>query len=77
MPSLGDLTGDERDRNARAIAKSQGRFEVATTTPFEVYLDGSTTAVEGWKVVGLTYIVGTTGMYWLRQGQKPLCIPTE
>jgi hypothetical protein len=76
MPSLSDLVATIDRRIALGLAKRSGKFEVATTSPFEVYLDGSATAVPARKVAGLTYSVGTTGDYLLRQGQTPLCIPT-
>lgn len=72
---LTDLLNDRTKRQTRTVAKTNGRFTVATTSPFTVYLDGSTTAVAAKKVAGLTYSVGTTGMYLLRQGQQPVCIP--
>lgn len=77
---LADLTRAIRESVARAISSLIGRFEVATVTPdFTVYLNGSTNAVPGAQILGLaggTYVVGTTGVYVHRQGQKPLCIPT-
>lgn len=76
MPSLGDRFNDESKKRGKALGKLIGTFEVATTVPFTVYIDGSNTAVDAWSVPGLSYSVGTTGMYLLRQGQLPLCIPT-
>jgi hypothetical protein len=78
MPSLADVLTERLAKLERLFAKSAGSFEVATVTPdFTVYLDGSTTAVPAKKVVGLTYIVGTTGDYTLKQGRQPVCTPTE
>lgn len=71
MPTLADVIGGPKPDPYKV-----GAFEVAVVSPFTVYLDGSTTAVPGWTVAGLSYSVGTTGMYLLRQGQLPLCIPT-
>lgn len=76
MPSPADRFRDESEKRRRDISQMVGVFEVATTVPFEVYMNGSNDAVPASSVPGLSYSVGTTGMYLLRQGQLPLCIPT-
>lgn len=77
MPSLADAFRDESEKQGRALGKTFGKFEVAATSPFTVYMDGSTEAMPALKVSGASYSVGTTGIYLLiRQGQKPVCIPT-
>lgn len=78
MPSMADVLKRKVDALVRRIDESTGVFEVATTSPFTVYLNGDeTTPVPARAVPGLTYSVGTTGEYLLtRQGQQPLCVPT-
>ena len=68
-----DADAYTRERQARAVAKTMGMFRVATVSPFTVYLDGASVAVPGLKIVGQSYSVGDTGVYWLRQGQLPVC----
>lgn len=75
MPSDREHAEAQARRNAQRVAKTAGRFEVATISPFTVYLDGSTKAVPANKLLGLSYSVGTTGEYTLRQGNIPLCFP--
>lgn len=64
------------------VGASTGTFVVATTVPFTVKLDGSSTAVPGLKHVGSSYVVGTGGRYIRDTGsatssvQLPLCFPT-
>lgn len=76
MASLADAFDNADERHGRQVDKTMGRFKVATTTPFTVYMDGSAVAYAALKVAGLSYSIGTTGMYLLRQGQLPVCIPT-
>lgn len=76
MTVAGDADKYRKERDARSVSKVFGRFKVATTTPFEVYLNGTATAVPALKVDGLTYSVGTTGLYVHIQGQQPVCLPT-
>lgn len=76
MPSRADVAKVRAEKQARSQAKSAGRFKVATTSPFTVYLDGGSTAVPGLPINGLSYSVGTKGHYSLMQGQLPLCFPT-
>lgn len=76
MPSLADAFGEFNKRQDNKRNRSTGAFEVVTTSPFEVYLDGGTVAVPALKVAGLSYSVGTKGRYFLDQGQQPLCLPT-
>lgn len=69
-----DAAAFSRQRVNERIEKTMGAFKVATITPtFTVYLDGSTTAVPALKLVGQTFAVDDTGIYWLRQGQLPVC----
>lgn len=70
MPSFADVLTKDKP------PISSGKFEVAVTSPFQVYLDGGATAVDGVAVDGLSYSVGTTGQYFLIEGQRPLCVPT-
>jgi hypothetical protein len=77
MPSIGDFAESQNRRNKQALDRQQGTFKVADTDPFEVYLDGDETEnVPALKIAGLSYSVGTTGIYLLRQGQLPVCWPT-
>lgn len=66
-----------KDRAQRAVGKTMGTFKVATASPLTVYLDGSTTAVAALKIVGQSLSVNDTGIYWLRQGQLPVCAETS
>lgn len=67
-----------KERQDQAIASLFGRFEVASVSPDEVFLDGdddeSIPAV--FPDMGVTYTVGDTGMYVLPPGQQPLCFKT-
>jgi hypothetical protein len=76
MPSLADFAEENNRRNDRRVSKRSGTYQVATTSPFTVYMDGGATAVPALMVAGLSYSVDDVGVYMLRQGQKPLCIPT-
>lgn len=76
MPTLADFNDEQNQFVDRALLKFTGTFTVATTSPFTVYLDGGTDGVPAQMVAGLSYSIGTTGTYLLRQGQKPLCVPT-
>lgn len=76
MPSLADAFSPQRERLDEQRVRTTGAFEVATTSPFEVYLDGVQVAIPAVKVAGLSYSVGTKGRYFLDQGQQPLCLPT-
>lgn len=76
MATLAETVTKLARRFDQRIDSLGGSFEVATTSPFTVYLNGQTTAVPALKVAGLSYSVGTTGIYQLRQGQKPVCWPT-
>lgn len=76
MPSLADVSRGQAERAQKQLVRSTGAFEVATTSPFEVYLDGVEVAMPALNVPGLSYSVGTKGRYFLDQGQLPLCIPT-
>lgn len=62
-----------KERQARAVAKTMGTFKVASTGPLTVYLDGSTVSVSAKGLAGQTLSVGDTGIYWLIQGQLPIC----
>jgi hypothetical protein len=70
MPELQDVLGRAQQ------PLTAGRFEVASTSPFEVYIDGGIDAIDADAIDGLSYSVGGTGTYLLIQGQRPLCIPT-
>lgn len=76
MPTFAEHSDGQNRKRKRSVAKTTGTFMVATVDPFTVTLDGSITAVPGLKVDGLAYTAGQRGVYFLRQGQKPLCIPT-
>jgi hypothetical protein len=77
MPSLADVLSGKLDALRRRLDRSTGVFEVVTTSPFTVYLNGDTTTpVPALKVAGLSYSVGTKGRYFIDQGQQPLCLPT-
>jgi hypothetical protein len=75
MASLADLVAYIKKAIPRNMALT-GKFQVATTSPFTVYIDGSATAIPARKVVGLSYTVGTTGDYVRIQGKSPTCYPT-
>lgn len=78
MPTMADVLSKKLEALIRRIDKSTGIFEVVTTSPFTVYLNGdTTTAVPALKATGLSYSVGTKGRYFLDQGQRPLCLPTS
>lgn len=70
MPTLADVLTNT------PVTLTAGRFTVADDSPLQVYLDGSTTAIDGDGVEGLTYTVGDTGYYFLIQGHRPLCLCT-
>lgn len=72
MPSLPDVLGKNNPPPPFTI----GRFTVADTSPFQVYVDGGTVAVDADALNGITYAVGDTGYYLLIQGLRPFCLPT-
>ncbi len=77
MPSLADVLAGKLDSLKRRMDHQTGVFEVVTTSPFEVYLNGDeSTAIPALALDGLTYTIGMTGRYFLDQGQQPLCLPT-
>lgn len=77
MPSLAEASVSLTERILRILRSTIGTFTVVTVSPFEVYLNGSSTAVPAFMVDGLSYSVGTTGFFIKKPGgQKPLCIPT-
>lgn len=76
MPSLADVVTGIVERMLQQQTRSTGVFEVVTTSPFTVYLDGGDVAVPAIKHADSTYSVGTKGRYFLDQGQLPLCLPT-
>jgi hypothetical protein len=69
MPTLADVL------KASPQTLTAGKFEVATTSPFEVYIDGGTVAHPANAIGSITYSVGDTGLYLLIQGQQPWCLP--
>lgn len=77
MPTLAEVAKSMANRAERSVGSLIGTYTVATTSPFEVYLNGSATAVPAYKVDGLSYTVGASGFFIKKPGgQKPLCIPT-
>lgn len=63
-----------KERQDQAIASLFGRFEVASVSPDEVFLDGDDDeSIPAVFIAGLTYTVGDTGMYVLPPGQQPIC----
>jgi hypothetical protein len=72
-----DADDYNKKRNQRAVDKTMGTFKVATASPLTVYLDGSTVAVAALKIAGQSLAVDDTGIYWLRQGQLPVCAETS
>lgn len=66
-----------KERQDQAIASLFGRFEVASVSPDEVFLDGDDDeSIPAVFIAGLTYTVGDTGMYVLPPGQQPICFKT-
>lgn len=65
-----------KQRLADAIAAMTGRFEVASTGPLMVYLDGDDDeAVPGVALDAMTYTEGATGHY-LMVGRQVICLLT-